>query len=122
MAYIAAHAKNAVWVDLDGREPNASAEKAAYLRGTIESLRKPKVTVLPFMSMMLYGAIDLVLRVDWIDAVWAGVSFFGGLAVLIWWFGGGSARRMRELQSRLAALEAEQGGASAGSDQGVADG
>ncbi len=108
MAYVAAHAKNAVWVDLDGPEPNTSAEKAAYLRGTIESLRKPKVTVLPFVSMMLYGAIDLVLRVDWIDAIWAGISFFGGLAVLIWWFGGGSARRMRELQKRLAALQAEE--------------
>jgi len=121
MAYVAAHAKNAVWVDLDGPEPNTSAAKAAYLRGAIESLRKPKATVLPFVSMMLYGAIDLVLRVDWIDAIWAGVSFSGGLAVLIWWFGGGSARRMRELQSRLAALEAEQGESTAGSDIGVGD-
>jgi hypothetical protein len=104
--YVQSRAKNALWVDLDGPEPTTPAEKAAYLRGNIDYLRKPKAIVLPFASMMLYGGLNLIFPVDWIEAVWGGLLFVAGLAGLIWWFAGGRARQVRRLRKRLSSVEA----------------
>jgi len=112
IAYITAHAKNAVQVDLDGPEPPTPAEKAAYLRGKIESFRRERrVEPRGLAFFILFLGLELAI---WIGKDWSWVAFnavfiVGSLGLLIWWIAGGAARNLRQLQGRLDALEAEKG-------------
>ena len=119
--YVASHAVNAVWADLDGPEPPTAREKAAYLKGKLALVRNRKraalLSVSAVLSLCLYLAVDLLDAAwwpsAWVFAVLTAVLLVGTVVYTIWWFAGGATRTQRELENRLAAAQAEEQGRKA---------
>jgi hypothetical protein len=117
--YVASHAVNAVWVDLDGPEPATPRERAAYLRGKLALIRNRKraalLSVSAVLSLCLYLAVDLLdaawLPSAWVFAVLTAALLVGTVVYAIWWFTGGATKTQRKLENRLAAAgSAEESG------------
>jgi hypothetical protein len=124
IAHIRAKAENAVWVNLHGPEPAESREKAAYLTGKIKMIRESRraaklmLSVAAAIMVMVVaqsvwkvtrylpplGTLTLVYTVP-LQAV--SLAFVSAIAIQNLRH---NARKLRNLQAELAAVEAETDG------------